>query len=222
VKALVVIPRAQNPTGAAFDERRIKELAAVLRGAPNVLVIEDDFLGLLFDAPPCSLSTHVPRWMHVRSVAKPLGPDLRVAMAVGDALTMERMEHRQRLSAGWVSWILQETVAAMLSDPAILRRLKTVGKEYWSRQERLARRLRARGIDVRNGPGFTVWIPVSDELRVVNALEAAGWAVDAGTRYRFDTEPGIRVVTTTMEDEEAERFAAAVDSALHAGARLTP
>lgn len=221
-KALVVVPRAQNPTGAGFDAKRVGDLVAVLRAAKSMIVIEDDYLGFLFSNPLTSLAGKVPRWLYVRSVGKALGPDLRVGIAAADVLTIARLENRLRLSAGWVSWMLQGTTAAMLADAAVQRRLKSAGKMYWSRRNGLASQLRKRGIETWDGEGFAVWVPVNDELAVVRFLDAAGWAVDAGTRYRFETGPGIRVVTTTMNAEEAERFASAVADALKSGPRSTP
>jgi DNA-binding transcriptional MocR family regulator len=207
-KALIVVPRAHNPTGAAFDAKRAGELTAILQDAHATLVIEDDYLGLLFSSRPSLLGGKVPRWLLIRSVGKSLGPDLRVAFTTADALTHARLEHRQRLSEGWVSWVLQGTVAAMLADPAVTRRLKSAGETYWSRRRDLVMHLRKHAIEVLDGPGFTVWIPVPDELSVVRSLDTAGWAVDGGTRYRFESAPGIRVVTTTMDGDEAQRFAA--------------
>ena len=221
-KAMIVVARAQNPTGAAFDERRAKELVAVLRDARNTLVIEDDYLGLLFDSQPAFLAGKVPRWLLVRSVGKALAPDLRVALATADALTAGRLEHRQRLSSGWVSWLMQGTVAAMLGDPAIDRRLKSAGRTYRTRRSALVTELRSHGVDVLDGSGFTVWIPVPDETSVVRALDTAGWAVDGGTRYRFEAGPGIRVVTTTLGAPEAQRFAATLAGVLRSGQPGTP
>ena len=44
-RACVLTPRAQNPTGAAFDEKRVRALRQVLDAHPDVLVIEDDHAG---------------------------------------------------------------------------------------------------------------------------------------------------------------------------------
>ncbi len=221
-KALVIVPRDQNPTGAAIDEQRRKALLKELARAPHMLVIEDDYLGLLTETKLWPLAGKHPRWLFVRSIAKAIAPDLRTALVAGDALSAERLLHRQRLGAGWVSWILQETAAAMLADASVARSLKVAGRTYVARRVGLAKALRRRGVAVDDGGGLAVWLHVADELGVVRALDAQGWAVDAGARYRFRSAPALRIVTTTLSEDDTERLADAIARSISAGSRTTP
>src|SRR5688572_977304 len=43
--AVIVTPRAQNPTGAAHSTRRARDLRAVLASKPGMLLVEDDHAG---------------------------------------------------------------------------------------------------------------------------------------------------------------------------------
>lgn len=221
-KALIAVPRAQNPTGAALDGRRVQALVKELRHAPNLLVIEDDYVAMLASAPLFAIAGNVPRWMLVRSLAKTLGPDLRVAFAAGDPLTIERMQQRQALSAGWVSWIAQAASAAMLADAGVQKLVKTAQKAYAARRLRFARALRARGVPVADGDGLQLWLPVDDELHMVRMLDAEGWAVDSGARYRFHSAPAVRIVTTTLEGDEVDRLADAILRARSHADGITP
>jgi DNA-binding transcriptional MocR family regulator len=202
--AVIVTPRAQNPTGAAFTARRARELRAVLAARPEVVLIEDDHAGPAAGADYVSLiDRNRERWAVVRSVSKFLGPDLRVALLASDAQTHARVEGRQTLGIRWVSHILQRVVVAMWRDRAPAR----AGRVYRERRHALLRALREHGIEAHGVSGLNVWIPVAEESATVQALLHAGWAVKAGERYRIATPPAIRVTIATLEPKDAERFA---------------
>lgn len=209
-RAVVVIPRAQNPLGVSFDEHRARALGRILRGAPHVLVVEDDYLSEVCGVPLHSLSRHAPRFAYVRSYAKLLAPDLRLALLAGDELTVARVRDRQRLGCGWVSHILQNAAAALLADPATDRLFRRATIAYAKRRQAFVAALSARGLTTGGESGFVVWIPVADETLAVARAASAGWAIDPGTRYRAASEPGVRVTTTRLEPADAAKVAAAI------------
>jgi DNA-binding transcriptional MocR family regulator len=202
--AAIVTPRAQNPTGAAHSIRRARELRSVLADFPDVLLIEDDHAGRVAGAEYRTLVYEErANWAVVRSVAKALGPDLRVALLASDARTHARVEGRQTLGIRWVSHILQRLVVALWRDRAPSKAEQT----YTRRRVALLRALRERGIHAHGASGLNVWIPVRDETPIVEALLQRGWAVQAGARYRIGARPAIRVTIAALEPDDAERFA---------------
>ncbi|HEX4215386.1 MAG TPA: aminotransferase class I/II-fold pyridoxal phosphate-dependent enzyme [Candidatus Dormibacteraeota bacterium] len=212
LEALVVVPRAQNPTGAALDSGRAEALATLLRTRPEVLVIEDDHAGPIAGVPLHSLTQRAgtDRWAYVRSVSKWLGPDLRVAVLAGDAVTVSRVDGRQRLGTGWVSHLLQRMVVELWSDPEVLRLVKHAAEVYRRRREGLIATLAAHGIRARGRSGLNVWIEVDDEQAALARLLEAGFAAAPGERFRLHAPPGIRIGSAVLREGEAELIAAAL------------
>lgn len=225
--AIIVTPRAQNPTGAAISVERAAELRRVLRQFPHVVLIENDYAGPVAGAPVHTLravshkvshkSSHKAsrdRWAVVRSTSKFLGPDLRVAVMAGDDMTVARVRGRQALGARWVSHVLQQLALALWSDPSSGRRLARAGEIYAQRRNAALAALRAHGVEARGRSGFNVWVPLPDEAHLVRALAERGWAVAAGERFRVQSAPGIRVTISTLQPADAERFAGDLADAL--------
>ncbi|MFE4412025.1 aminotransferase class I/II-fold pyridoxal phosphate-dependent enzyme [Streptomyces sp. NPDC093064] len=211
-RALIVTARAQNPTGAAVGATRARALRAVLREHPETLLIEDDHGHGIVDLPPHPLAGATRHWAFLRSVAKAYGPDLRLAVLTGDETTVDRVHGRQRLGPGWVSRLLQRAVVRLWSDEALDSR--AVAASYRRRRDLLTGALADRGIAAHGRSGMNVWVPVPDETGVVASLLHAGWAVAPGARYRLAAPPGIRITVSTLRDEETERLADAVATAL--------
>jgi len=206
--AIIVTPRAQNPTGAAISARRARSLRSLLNGR-EILIVEDDHAGSVAGAGYQTLVSHTTtRFAVIRSVSKSLGPDLRVALVAGDAMTIARFESRQTVGIRWVSHVLQRIVATMLRDRSIGRRLEVASRSYAERRQALIDALHAHDIEAHGASGLNVWIPVDDELSVVQGLLQRGWAVQAGSRYRIGTPPAIRVTVASLATKDALRFAA--------------
>lgn len=216
--ALIVTPRAQNPTGAAFSARRARELRGVLAARPDLLVIEDDHAGAAAGAEYVSIIDRAREtWAVVRSVSKSLGPDLRVALLAADAVTHARVEGRQTLGVRWVSHILQRLVVLLARD----RRPARAGRVYTERRNALLNALRERGIAAHGESGLNVWINVPEESAIVQTLMHGGWAVQAGERYRIASAPAIRVTISTLEPRDAVRFADALEDAISPRSRAS-
>ncbi|HEY6394254.1 MAG TPA: aminotransferase class I/II-fold pyridoxal phosphate-dependent enzyme, partial [Candidatus Binataceae bacterium] len=215
VSALIVTPRAQNPTGAALNSNRASELRKIIRRHPEVLLIEDDHAGSVAGVPAITLCDgSSARWAVIRSVSKSLGPDLRVALVTGDELTIGRVEGRQSLGTGWVSHILQALVVAMWSDAAVERMAARAAEAYSARRRILIAALGRHGIAAYGRSGLNVWIPVAEEVPVVQSLLDSGWAIAAGERYRIRSAPAVRITVTELASSEIDRLAADIAKAL--------
>lgn len=197
VRALVMTSRAQNPTGAALSGGRAEELRSLLAGHPRVLTVEDDHGFGFVELPFHRVAGATGRWAVVRSAAKGYGPDLRLAVLTGDAVTVDRVRAQQRLGPGWVSHVLQEAFVELWRrggvDPG------AVGRSYAERRTALIAELSLRGIDARGRSGVNVWVPVADEATAIAQLLARGWAAAPGSGFRTRTPPGIRVTVSGLD-----------------------
>jgi DNA-binding transcriptional MocR family regulator len=213
-QAAVIIPRAQNPFGAAHDRERAEELRDIFATHRQVLLIEDDHAGEIAGASMHSLTAAGPEhWAVVRSASKTLHPDLRVAVVAGDETTIARVEGQQMLGARWVSHILQATVVELLRDPGFELVTRRARDTYARRRQVLLDALSARGITAHGRSGLNVWVPVTEEAPVIRALDEAGWVAIAGEPFRLEAPPGIRITTATLPEASAEEVAAVIAAA---------
>ncbi|MEV4757625.1 aminotransferase class I/II-fold pyridoxal phosphate-dependent enzyme [Micromonospora sp. NPDC049559] len=213
-RALVVTSRAQNPTGAAITAQRAGELRTLLAGHPELLLIEDDHAAELASVPLHSLAGAVPNWAFVRSMSKPYGPDLRLAVLAGDAATVARVAGRMRVGAGWVSTVLQRLTLELWRDPGTAERIATARESYERRREGLRAALAGRGLPAYGRSGINLWVPVPDETRAVAALRDAGYAVAPGSLYRLAAAPALRISISGLPEERIEPLADALARAV--------
>jgi len=217
--AVVLNPRGQNPTGASLDPQRAVALKEVLDRHPDTMLLEDDHLGPIAGAPRLTLTAGRSRWATARSLAKSLGPDLRLAVLAGDPETISRVRGRQAVGPGWVSHLLQRTAATLWKDKKVARDLERATETYTQRREAFVDALADHGIETSAPTGLNVWIQVPDETSVVQALQSEGWAVMPGAPFRLQAEPAIRVTISSLQPAESPVLAEATASALRPSQR---
>jgi DNA-binding transcriptional MocR family regulator len=216
-RALIVTTRAQNPTGAAVTAGRAAALSAVLAEHPDVLLVEDDHAAELATEPVHSLAGATRTWAFLRSVSKPYGPDLRLAVLAGDEATVSRVAGRMRLGSGWVSTLLQRLVVQLWQDPHVAARVAEARRSYTERRVALCEALLAHGLPAHGRTGINVWVPVPDETRAVTALREAGYAVAPGALYRLASPPALRITVSPLALSDMDALAGAVARAVGAG-----
>ena len=211
-RAAVLTPRGQNPTGAAVDASRGRELCAVLRH-PEAVVIEDDYAAAVGGAVRLAARQEpaLGRDPVALEGARP-GPADRAPG--GDPLTVSRVEGRQLLGPGWVEPPPAAGDGRPVGRPGDGDAPGSRRADLRRAPDRPRRAAASRGIAAQGSSGLGVWIPLAEEAATVQALLARGFAVSPGERYRFRTPPGIRITTTELRPPDAERLAAALDEIL--------
>jgi len=190
--AVLLQPRAQNPTGASMTPARAEELARVIRSASDVdhlVVIEDDHSGLISTEGDVTLGSSLPdRVVHVRSFSKSHGPDLRIAALGGPRQLIERVVARRMLGPGWTSRMLQTILLDLLTEGTSIDAVAEARRQYYTRQRALGDALRLRGVAVAPADGINLWMPVLSERSALVQLAAAGIRVAAGSPFLAASE----------------------------------
>ncbi|MGP9537133.1 aminotransferase class I/II-fold pyridoxal phosphate-dependent enzyme [Brachybacterium sp. AOP43-C2-M15] len=226
-RAVVLTPRAQNPTGASLGPRRARELQEVLAAHPYVLVVLDDYYSFLSRRPFRSpLPPGHRRWALVRSVSKFLGPDLCLAVTATDAETADRLALRLSPGTTWVSHLLQRLANGVLTDRASRDLIDRAGEHYAARNREVASLLTARGIPVAPADGMSLWVPLPcPATPVADGLARRGWLVRTGDEFRLertgDPSHHLRLTVHDLDEQESqtlvEDLAAAVGDVVRPG-----
>ncbi|WNM24232.1 aminotransferase class I/II-fold pyridoxal phosphate-dependent enzyme [Demequina capsici] len=192
--AVVLQPRAHNPTGASLHAGRAAELAALLerhRYGRDAVVIEDDHSGLITAAPKVSLGQHLPqRTLHIVGFSKSHGPDLRIAALGGPQGAIDRIVGHRVLGPGWTSRMTQAMLHHLIEDRTAVATVRRARYAYFTRQRELTAGLRAHGIAVEPADGLNVWVPVADERAAQITLAAHGIRVSLGSAFQVGQPDG--------------------------------
>ena len=216
--AVVLQPRAHNPTGVTMTQRRAERLADLL-GRTEALVIEDDSVHGISRTSPVSLGAWLPdQTVHIRSFSKSHGPDLRLAAMSGPPHLLRAVDARRHLGQGWSSRLLQRILVGLLTQPAAVAQVAAAGREYVRRRRLLVDALADRQVLVGGVEGMNIWVPVHDEAAAIVRLASQGIGVSAGTPYAVlpQSQGYVRVtagLVATGHDDLAGRIAAAAHTA---------
>ncbi|THI92106.1 aminotransferase class I/II-fold pyridoxal phosphate-dependent enzyme [Nocardioides sp.] len=214
--AVVLQPRAHNPTGVVTDAVRAQQLVRTLRRATHEMpwIVEDDHSAGISTAPDLSLGTWLPeRVVHVRSYSKSHGPDLRIAAMSGPASMIDRIVARRMLGPAWTSRMVQTILLDLLTSSRSMDEVGEARRQYFARQRTLVTVLAAHGIDVPSPDGINMWLPVHDERAALLHLSASGIRVAGGTPFLAGDPDGaafVRVTSGLVSPDDAATVAAAL------------
>ena len=206
VRVLFIQPRAQNPTGASLTEKRVAELARVLRTA-DVLVVEDDSAGAVASTSGLSLGQALPeKTLHVRSFSKSHGPDLRIAAVGGSARLVDPLVDRRFLGQGWTSRLLQSVLVDLLTHAPSIRAVERARRTYAQRRAAIVDMLATKGVRVPGKDGLNIWVPVRDESVAQLRLATRGIGVAGGGPFTLRSAKArhIRVTTGVIRHDHEE------------------
>ncbi|GIL15982.1 MAG: aminotransferase class I/II [Chloroflexota bacterium] len=198
VKFLYIIPTFHNPTGANLSQGRRRGLIKVAAQEKLLLVEDDVYRELAYDAPaPPSLWSIAPDGVVLRmgSFAKALAPGLRLGWLTGQSEYIQRMATGGlRDSGGGVNHFTAMLVAAFCDADMYDAQIEKLRAAYRERRDALCEAL-ARELPKANfakpGGGFFVWLNFQDGT---NTQALRGCAPEHGVDFmhgaRFFAEGG--------------------------------
>jgi len=193
-RALYTIPTFHNPTGALLPLARRQQLVA-LAEQHDLLVIEDDvYRELWFDAPPPpSLFALAPRGRVIRlgSYSKTLAPGLRLGFVTCSAAQAQRFaDDGVRDSGGAPSFAMGMMVATLCGSGGFDAHLASLRQSLRERRDALLAALDGElpaGCRVTApGGGYFVWLTLPAAVTVAALMPAA-------ERHRVSFVPGTAV-----------------------------
>lgn len=217
--AVVLQPRAHNPTGVSLSSERADALARLLRRHPGPddggpWVVEDDHSGAISTSPDVSLSTLLPgRVVHVRSFSKSHGPDLRIAALGGPAALVDAIVQRRMLGPAWTSRMVQTILLDLLTSAQSLDEVAEARRQYYGRQRDLVAALARHDVRLEQPDGINLWLPVREERAALLHLAAAGIRAAAGTPFLATgarSAPHLRVTAGLVAAHDVDDVAAAL------------
>ena len=195
-KFVYLIPTFGNPSGALLTEERRRQVLA-LAVKHQTLIVEDDPYGdLYFDAPPppslLALSASVPGsrelLVHCGSLSKVLSPGLRVGWMVGPAELLAKATMCKQFSDAHTSTFAQATAAHYLKSGRMQGTLERVRKVYAERAHAMGEALRREmggAIDfVQPAGGLFVWARLTGQNgRLADGAELAKRAIENNVAF---------------------------------------
>ncbi len=210
-RAVILTPRAHNPTACSMSESRAREVSRLLARHPDVLLIIDDHFALLSRSPYYSaLPRRAGRWALVRSFSKALGPDLRMAAIASDPSTSAQLRLRLASGTNWVSHLLQDMAETALTHPESIRQLSAARADYQQRRQTFEAALRNQGISfLAHGDGLNLWVPLpAQDLDVAQDLARQGWLLRHGQAFSVQAPvQGLRITLSTLLPAQCEQLA---------------
>ena len=205
--ALVLQPRAQNPTGISTTPERAAEVGRVLAGT-SVLVIEDDHTSDVASSRRVSVAPWHPRLtVHVESFSKAYGPDLRLAAVGGPRDVLDAVQRRRSIGPGWSSRMLQQMLLHMLADPATQATVARARAVYQQRRRALEDALAAVGLTSTGTDGLNLWVQVPSEHDALRRAAGADVSVNPGSPFRLEHDGRQFIRVTSARIDEPQRLA---------------
>lgn len=137
-KLVYLTPTFQNPSGLCYSPSRRLAVAEVLRGSDTVLLEDDPYRDLWFEAPaPPPISTLVDpdRRLYMGSFSKVAVPGLRIGYLLGPVPLLRRFTLAKQPTDLHTNTFGQHLMLRLLGDPEFDRHIAGLRRAYQARRD---------------------------------------------------------------------------------------
>lgn len=216
VRAVLVAPHAQQPTGVTLSAQRRAKLAAIAQ-AHRLAILEEDSDGEHHyegrRPKPLAASDSGGQVIHLGSLSRLVAPELRIGFIVATRDLISRLARvRQQMESHGdpaLEWALGDLMRDGLLDSHLLR----VRRVYLERRDLLAAHLRELAGDPFTfelpQAGLAIWLKAKDPATFDNWLARArtcGVRLESGAHFMADGRPcaATRMGFGSMDESELE------------------
>ena len=197
-KLLYLTPTFQNPSGVCYPARRRAEIREALAGSDTLLVEDDPYRELWYDAPPpapVAEGLDPARFLYMGSFSKTAVPGLRVGFALGPPALVRRCVLAKQAADLHTNSLGQHLLARLLAEPAFDDHVAGLRRAYRARRDALDAALTARLAGAlswsRPGGGMFLWARLAgggDAAEILQLALQEGLAFVPGGEFHREGE----------------------------------
>ena len=213
-KLLYLTPTFQNPSGVCYPARRRAEIREALAGSDTLLVEDDPYRELWYDAPPpapVAQGLDPARFLYMGSFSKTAVPGLRIGFALGPPALVRRCVLAKQAADLHTNSLGQHLLARLLAEPAFDDHVAGLRRAYRARRDALDAALTARLAGAlswsRPGGGMFLWARLAGGGDAAELLQLAlqeGLAFVPGGEFHREGEGRDTIRLNFSHSDEAK------------------
>ncbi|WP_111860864.1 aminotransferase class I/II-fold pyridoxal phosphate-dependent enzyme [Acinetobacter sp. CFCC 10889] len=207
IKALIITPRAHNPTGYSLTMEDALNIKNMLREYPNTLILVDDHFSLISNEEyQHIIPENAENWAVLRSVSKFLGPDLRFCFICCDPHTANLLSRKMNAGTTWVSHLLQDIVYQLLTQHGFEQQVAKAQQHYAKNNQYFVALMQQKKLSCAvKYDGLNVWLEQDQPQQCIEYLLEKGWSVRIGRDFFVEnTSFGIRMTLSNLSHSQIE------------------
>ena len=206
IKAVIVIPSHQNPTGITMPESRRKEIAKVVNDN-EVWLLEDDIYCFLDQVPLLAVSNYAPDYaFHISGLSKAISPAMRCGYIKVPDRQVALINAHIRANI-WLSSPINYIAATSLIESGEAFNIAAIQRNIALERQKIAREILT-DVDS-SASGYHLWIPLPkswQQERFMMEAKNRGVIVSSGSYFDASGEGTNHIRLSVMSVSTDQRL----------------